>query len=139
NGMLPPVKEMSVLAKKDSKDGPAPPPQIDAIFIPAGGDTLPSLAPLFPYYEIDTKTVKLMGLSGWDYVGVGKEPALQGGWFAAPDPKGWQDFTRRYVETYSEAPPRLASLSYDAVSLAISLSANPPDRRFAAAELTRSS
>jgi branched-chain amino acid transport system substrate-binding protein len=133
NGMLPPVKEMSVLAKKDS------PPQIDAIFIPAGGDTLPSLAPLFPYYEIDTKTVKLMGLSGWDYVGVGKEPALQGGWFAAPDPKGWQDFTRRYVETYSEAPPRLASLSYDAVSLAISLSANPPDRRFVATELTRSS
>ncbi len=133
NGMLPPVKEMSVLAKKDT------PPQIDAIFIPAGGDTLPSLAPLFPYYEIDTKAVKLMGLSGWDYTGVGKEPALLGGWFAAPDPKGWQDFTRRYVETYGEAPPRLASLSYDAVSLAISLSNNPPERRFAAAELTRAS
>jgi ABC-type branched-subunit amino acid transport system substrate-binding protein len=133
NGMLPPVKEMSVLAKKDA------PPQIDAIFIPAGGDTLPSLAPLFPYYEMDTKTVKLMGLSGWDYPGVGKEPALLGGWFAAPDPKGWQDFTRRYVETFKDAPPRLASLSYDAVSLAISLSANPPDRRFVASELTRAS
>jgi len=133
NGMLPPVKEMSALAKKDT------PPQIDAIFIPAGGDTLPSLAPLFPYYEMDTKSVKLMGLSGWDYTGVGKEPALLGGWFAAPDPKGWQDFTRRYVETYGDAPPRLASLSYDAVSLAISLSNNPPERRFVAAELTRAS
>jgi ABC-type branched-subunit amino acid transport system substrate-binding protein len=133
NGMLPPVKEMSVLAKKDA------PPQIDAIFIPAGGDTLPSLAPLFPYYEMDTKNVKLMGLSGWDYAGVGKEPALLGGWFAAPDPKGWQDFTRRYVETYKDTPPRLASLSYDAVSLAISLSGNPPDRRFVGSELTRAS
>jgi branched-chain amino acid transport system substrate-binding protein len=133
NGMLPPVKEMSALAKKDA------PPQIDAIFIPAGGDTLPSLAPLFPYYEMDTKNVKLMGLSGWDYPGVGKESALLGGWFAAPDPKGWQDFTRRYVETYKDAPPRLASLSYDAVSLAISLSANPPERRFVASELTRAS
>lgn len=131
NGMLPPVKEMSALAKKGS------PPQIDAIFIPAGGDTLPSLAPLFPYYEIDTQAVKLMGLSGWDYVGVGKEPALLGGWFAAPDPKGWQDFNRRYVETYGDTPPRLASLSYDAVSLAISLSANPPGKRFVAQELTR--
>ncbi len=139
NGMLPPVKEMSVLAKKDSKDGPAQPPQIDAIFIPAGGDTLPSLAPLFPYYEMDTKNVKLMGLSGWDYTGVGKEPALLGGWFAAPDPKGWQDFTRRYVETYGNAPPRLASLAYDAVSLAISLSNNPPAQRFVAGELTRAS
>ena len=139
NGMLPPVKEMSVLAKKDSKDGPAQPPQIDAIFIPAGGDTLPSLAPLFPYYEMDTKNVKLMGLSGWDYSGVGKEPALLGGWFAAPDPKGWQGFTRRYVETYGDAPPRLASLAYDAVSLAISLSNNAPAQRFVATELTRAS
>ncbi len=133
NGMLPPVKEMSALAKKDTAA------QIDAIFIPAGADTLPSLAPLFPYYEVDTKSVKLMGLSGWDYAGAGKEPALLGGWFAAPDPKGWQDFTRRYVETYGDAPPRLASLSYDAVSLAISLSNNPPGRRFVASELTRTS
>ena len=139
NGMLPPVKEMSVLAKKDSKQGPAPPPQIDAIFIPAGGDTLPSLAPLFPYYEVDTKNVKLMGLSGWDYSGAGKEGALLGGWFAAPDPKGWQGFTRRYVETYGDAPPRLASLAYDAVSLAISLSNNAPAQRFVASELTRTS
>jgi branched-chain amino acid transport system substrate-binding protein len=133
NGMLPPVKEMSELAKKGTT------PQIDAIFIPAGGDTLPSLAPLFPYYEVDTQAVKLMGLSGWDYPGAGKEPALVGGWFVAPDPKGWQDFTRRYVETYGDAPPRLASLSYDAVSLAISLSNNPPEKRFAASELTRPS
>jgi branched-chain amino acid transport system substrate-binding protein len=139
NGMLPPVKEMSVLAKKDTRDGPAPPAQIDAIFIPAGGDTLPSLAPLFPYYEMDTKNVKLMGLSGWDYTGAGKEGALLGGWFAAPDPKGWQGFTRRYVETYGDAPPRLASLAYDAVSLAISLSNNPPTQRFVASELTRQS
>ena len=80
-----------------------------------------------------------MGLSGWDYTGVGKEPALLGGWFAAPDPKGWQGFTRRYVETYGDAPPRLASLAYDAVSLAISLSNNPAGQRFVASELTRAS
>ncbi len=133
NGMLPPVKELAMLAKKGA------PPQIDAVFIPAGGDTLPSLAPLFPYYDVDLQAVKLMGLSGWDYPGVGKEPALIGGWFAAPDPKGWQDFTRRYVETYGETPPRLASLSYDAVSLAISLSNNPPAARYVPSELTRTS
>src|SRR5271166_559508 len=133
NGMMQPVKEISVLAKKGA------PPQVDAIFIPASGDTLPSLAPLFPYYEADTQAVKFMGLSGWDYIGVGKEAALQGGWFAAPDPKGWQEFTKRYAETYGDTPPRLASLSYDAVSLAISLSSNPPGQRFAAFELTRSS
>ena len=86
NGMLPPVKEMSQLAKKSTVLQPGKtdaPAQIDALFIPAGGDTLPSLAPLFPYYEMDTKSVKLMGLSGWDYPGAGKEPALLGGWFGA--------------------------------------------------------
>ncbi|WP_127075251.1 penicillin-binding protein activator [Rhodomicrobium lacus] len=133
NGMLASVKELAPLAKKGAA------PQVDAIFVPAGGDTLPSLAPLFPYYEMDTQAVKMIGLSGWDYVGVGKEAALQGGWFPAPDPKGWEDFTRRYSETYGEMPPRLASLSYDAVSLAISLSNNPPERRFASSELMRAS
>ncbi|MFT4078588.1 penicillin-binding protein activator [Rhodomicrobium sp.] len=133
NGMLASVKDLAPLAKKGAA------PQVDAIFVPAGGDTLPSLAPLFPYYEMDTQAVKMIGLSGWDYVGVGKEAALQGGWFPAPDPKGWEDFTRRYSETYGEMPPRLASLSYDAVSLAISLSNNPPERRFASSELMRAS
>jgi branched-chain amino acid transport system substrate-binding protein len=133
NGMLASVKELAPLAKKGSA------PQVDAIFVPAGGDTLPSLAPLFPYYEMDTQAVKMIGLSGWDYVGVGKEAALQGGWFPATDSKGWEDFTRRYSETYGGTPPRLASLSYDAVSLAISLSSNPPERRFASSELMRGS
>jgi ABC-type branched-subunit amino acid transport system substrate-binding protein len=133
NGMLEPVKQIAGLAKKGEE------PQVDAIFIPAAQDTLPFLAPLMPYYSVDTSRVKLLGASGWDYPGAGKEQALIGSWFAAPDPKGWQDFTRRYVETYGDVPPRLASLSYDAVSLAIALSNNPPGRRFAAAALTRPS
>ena len=36
-------------------------------------------------------------------------------------------------------PPRLATLAYDAVSLAISLSNNPKGSRFTAATLTRAS
>jgi branched-chain amino acid transport system substrate-binding protein len=133
NGMLAPVREIAALAKKGEA------PQIDVLFIPAGSDTLPSLAPLLPYASIDTKAVKVVGTNGWDYTGVGKEPALMGGWFSAADPKGWTDFTKRYVETYSDVPPRLASLSYDAVSLAVSLSSNPSGKRFTAAQLTRSS
>jgi ABC-type branched-subunit amino acid transport system substrate-binding protein len=131
NGMIAPVREIAELVKKDA------PPQIDALFIPAAADTLPALAPLLPYAEIDTKTVKLLGTSGWDYTGIGKEQALVGAWFPAPDPKGWTDFTKRYVETYGDVPPRLATLAYDAVSLAISLSSNAKGARFTAATLTR--
>jgi ABC-type branched-subunit amino acid transport system substrate-binding protein len=131
NGMVDPVREIAALAKKGE------PPQIDALFIPAAADTLPALAPLLPYAEIDTKAVQILGSSGWDYTGVGKEEALVGAWFPAPDPKGWTDFTKRYVETYGEVPPRLSTLAYDAVSLAISLSNNPAGSRFTPDTLTR--
>jgi hypothetical protein len=94
---------------------------------------------LFPYFDMDTQNVKLLGVTGWDYSGLGKEKPLQSAWYSAPDPKGWKDFTKRYGETYGEAPPRLASLSYDAVSLAVSLSSNPPGKRFTPSELTKSS
>ncbi len=133
NGMLAPVREIAELVKKGQ------PPQFDVLFIPAGADSLPALAPLLPYSEVDTKAIKLLGTSGWDYTGVGKEQALVGGWFSAPDPKGWTDFTKRYVETYGDVPPRLATLAYDAVSLAISLSNNAPGSRFSASALTRAS
>jgi ABC-type branched-subunit amino acid transport system substrate-binding protein len=131
NGMVGPVREIAELAKKGE------PPQIDALFIPAAADTLPALAPLLPYADFDTKTVQILGSSGWDYTGVGKEEALVGAWFPAPDPKGWTDFTKRYVETYGEVPPRLSTLAYDAVSLAISLSNNAAGSRFTQDTLTR--
>jgi ABC-type branched-subunit amino acid transport system substrate-binding protein len=133
NGMMEPVKKLAEISKKGKAA------MVDAIFLPAGSDTLPSLAALLPYYEIDTASVKMLGSSGWDYPGAGKEPALLGGWYPASDPKGWQDFSKRYAETYGDAPPRLASLSYDAVSLAISLSSSQAGRRFTQAELTRAS
>jgi len=132
NGMIEPVKEIAALVPKGEE------PQIDALFIPAAANTLPALAPLLPYAEIDTKTVQLLGTSGWDYQGVGKEDALVGAWFPAPEPKGWTDFTKRYVETYGEVPLRLATLGYDAVSLAISLSNNSSGSRYTAEQLTRS-
>jgi len=133
NGMVAPMREIAALAKKGQA------PQIDALFIPGGADTLPALAPLLPYSELDTTAVKLLGTGGWDYTGIGKEQGLVGGWFSAPDPKGWTDFTKRYVETYGDVPPRLASLAYDAVSLSVSLSSNPKGKRFVPAQLTRSS
>jgi branched-chain amino acid transport system substrate-binding protein len=132
NGMVAPVREVAALAKKGQA------PQVDAILIVGGADALPSLAPLLPYSEVDTKAVTLIGTGSWDYQGVGKEEALAGGWFPAPDPKGWNDFTKRYADTYGDVPPRLASLAYDAVSLAVSLSNNPKGRRYTNSTLTRS-
>ena len=133
NAMLDPVKKISVLAQtKDEQT-----PQIDALFIPAGPKTLPTLSPILPYFDIDTKAVQVLGTGVWNYEGIGREASLINGWFPSPEPKGWQDFAKRYAATYGETPPRLASLSYDAVSLAVALSRN--GGRYSTADLTRSS
>ncbi len=135
NAVLPPAQRVAQVAK--GADGQ--PGQIDALFLPAGPEMLPTLAALIPYYEINTQQVKLLGTGQWDYPNVGREKPLVGGWFPAPDPQGWRSFTQRYVQTYQQTPPRLASLAYDAMSLAVSLSANPPGQRYTPQQLTRSS
>ena len=135
NGMLEParrIKQITINAKNQGRP-------IDALLIPAGAEALPTLATLMPYFEIDTKEIKLIGTGDWDYSGIGREAPLVGGWFPAPDPRGWRDFTQRYAKTYGSVPPRIGSLAYDAVSLAVSLSNNQSSQRYTAANLTRAS
>ena len=87
----------------------------------------------------DQRSVQFIGTGQWDYPNIGGERALIGGWYPAPDPKGWSGFVERYSKTYGAAPPRIASLGYDAVSLAVSLSPKPPGQRYTTTQLTRSS
>ena len=49
---------------------------------------------------------------------LGNEPALDGGWYAAPPAALWTDFAQRYHAAYDLNPPRIASLAYDATTLA---------------------
>ena len=131
NGMLEPAKRIAEIANAGG--------QLDAIFLPAGPDSLPTIAAFMPYTAIDTSVITMLGTGLWDYANIGREKPLHGGWFPAPDPKGWRSFTQRYVKTYEKTPPRLASLAYDAVSLAVSLSNQPQGQRYRADQLTRSS
>ena len=134
NSMLEPAKRIAEYAKSDD---PLIAPRIDTLFIPVGSQFLPTVAALMPYFEIDTARVKLMGTGLWDYANVGREKPLVSGWFPAPDPKGWRAFTQSYVKSYEATPPRLASLAYDAVGIAIALSRGKPGRRYSANQLTR--
>lgn len=134
NAMLEPAKRIAQYTKSDD---PSIPPRIDALFMPIGQEHLPTVAALMPYFEIDTNRVKLLGTVLWNYPNIGRETPLVGGWFPAPDPKGWRSFTQRYVKAYETTPPKLASLSYDAVGIAIALSTEPPGRRYTKAQLTR--
>jgi ABC-type branched-subunit amino acid transport system substrate-binding protein len=113
--------------------------RIDALFLPAGRDELPTLAPLLANAGLTSASVQFIGTGQWDYPNVGNARALDGGWYPAPDPKGWNTFAESYAKTYGGTPPRIASLGYDAVSLAVSLSQNPPGQRYSYSQLTRSS
>ncbi|MCB1514105.1 MAG: penicillin-binding protein activator [Hyphomicrobiaceae bacterium] len=130
NAMLAPVKRVAEAIRSAELAG-AP---VDTLFLPGGQETLPQLAPLIAYNGIDPRRVQLLGTGAWDYPNVGREQTLAGGWYPGPDPRNWQDFSARFARTFGTAPPRLASLAYDAVSFAVSLSATPA--RFSPEALT---
>jgi branched-chain amino acid transport system substrate-binding protein len=98
----------------------------DALLIADGGKRLQSIAALLPYYDIDPKKIRMLGTGQWDAPGIGAEPALVGGWYAAPAARQRRDFLRQYKEIYGEYPPRLATLAYDATALAAVFAQNNP-------------
>jgi ABC-type branched-subunit amino acid transport system substrate-binding protein len=131
SAMLAPVKQVA----NAIKSGQA----VDALFLPAGREELPELAPYLAAAGLSSRSVQFIGTGQWDYPNIASDRAFVGGWYPAPDPKGWSSFVERYSKTYGAAPPRIASLGYDAVSLAVSLSPNPPGQRFTTSQLTRPS
>jgi ABC-type branched-subunit amino acid transport system substrate-binding protein len=131
SGMAGPVQKVAAAIKSGQ--------QIDALFLPAGREDLPTLAPLLASAGVTGASVQFIGTGQWDYPNVGNEQALVGGWYPAPEPRGWSGFAESYSKTFGGTPPRIASLAYDAVSLAVSLSQNPRGQRYTFSQLTRSS
>ena len=94
-------------------------PPFDAILIPAGGERLRALAALLSYFDVDPKKTQLLGTSLWDSETANSEPMLIGGWYSAAPKEDRKLFIKDYKEMFGEgAPPRLASLAYDATAIA---------------------
>jgi hypothetical protein len=89
----------------------------DAVIVPEGGALLRTVAPLLPFYEVDTEKVKVLGTGLWNDKTLTNEPPLYGAWFAAPGPKAPEDFFERYEQLFKAKPPRITTLAYDAVGL----------------------
>jgi ABC-type branched-subunit amino acid transport system substrate-binding protein len=107
----------------------------DAIFIPQGGSLLKALAPILSLAGADKSKVKLLGTGLWDDTSLSGEAALEGGWFAAPEPAADDAFVAKYRATYGAAPAQLAPLAYDALSLVALLAQGPAYHRYTAAAL----
>lgn len=99
-----------------------------AVLMPEQGTLLRALAPLLPYYNVNISQVKLLGVSAWNNPRLTREPALRGGWFAAPEPSITAAFEERFKAAFGETPPKLASLAYDATLLAARLGQGPRRR-----------
>ncbi|MEX0644851.1 MAG: penicillin-binding protein activator [Parvularculaceae bacterium] len=145
DAMLAPAKRLAEYAEQTRPANPkngAPPPLaprdpaeettigrgFQAVLMPEQGTLLRALAPLLPYYNVDINQIRLLGISAWNNPRLAREPALRGGWFAAPDPAITKNFADRYAAAFGQAPPRLASLSYDATLLAAKLAQGPRRR-----------
>ena len=86
-----------------------------AVFIPNGGDDPSTAAKAFAAAGL---TPRLLGSGQWANRAVLADGSLVGAWYPGPSPKGFADFSAKYQAAYGSAPPRTASLVYDAALLA---------------------
>ena len=114
-------------------------PRIDALFIPEQADAMPAVAQALTANGIDSRKVQILGTGIWNDPRVLKLPALQGAWFAAPENTGFNAFSGRYRAKFGSDPARIATLSYDAVSLVAALARTQGGARFSDNALTNSS
>ena len=70
---------------------------------------------------VNLKRLQLLGTGLWDDPRIYATPALDGGWYAAPDGAGYRNFATRYRTRYKQDPVRTATLAYDAVALIAAL------------------
>jgi len=110
--------------------------RFQAIFIADGGNQLKNIVISLKESHIDLSKVKLLGTGLWDDQEIAQIPELEGAWFPSSSPEPYKVFEKRFVSTYGYKPVRLASLAYDAVTLAATLTMNTPNATITTEALT---
>jgi branched-chain amino acid transport system substrate-binding protein len=113
--------------------------QIDSLFIPDQADAMQAMSQALASAGINGKQVQILGTGLWNDARVLRLPALQGAWFAAPENGGFNAFAERYRAKYHSDPTRIATLAYDAVSLAAALAHTQGSQRYSQNVLTNPS
>lgn len=101
-----------------------PPPPFDALLLGDTGLQLATVIDGLKQASVDPHQTRILGPALWSAFAA-KLGALQGGWFAAPDPSSRTDFVQRYRSRYGYAPSVLANVAYDTATMAAVLSQNP--------------
>jgi len=99
----------------------------DMLLVALGGDQLQAVAPALADYQ-SAHPVQLLGTGLWaDDSSLSHTAGLVGGWYAAPVPDNFATFAARFQQIYNYRPPRIATLAYDSVALATSISRTAAD------------
>ncbi|MEM6812100.1 MAG: penicillin-binding protein activator [Pseudomonadota bacterium] len=94
---------------------------VDAFFIPVGGQALNTITDYLEQSGITSKTHKFLGTGLWNNPVVANLDSVQGGWFAGPAPQQRFFFENLYFKTYGQQPIQISSLAFDAVALAATI------------------
>ncbi|CAN1486301.1 LivK ABC-type branched-chain amino acid transport systems, periplasmic component [Rhabdaerophilaceae bacterium] len=107
----------------------------DTLFIGEGADGLGAVMQALSSAGITARQVQFISTGIWNDPRATGLAALDGAWFAAPDNSRFNQLAGRYQQRYGSAPTRLATLSYDAVTLASALTQAYGTQRFAESNL----
>jgi ABC-type branched-subunit amino acid transport system substrate-binding protein len=110
--------------------------EIDALLLPDSGEAVPLLASELAQRGVTRDKVRLLGSGQWDDRRILTDPALVGSWFPAPREEGFRGFAQKYQAAFGVAPPRNATLAYDATVLAAGLVRQSGANAFQASVLT---
>ena len=111
---------------------------IDALFIPEGGRSLGKVISAILYQDISLADVQLLGTGQWDEDRIGENSTLVGAWIASSNPQERFSFDTKYKSAFGTLPDRLATLSYDVISMLAVLRRHYGDKAFSPQALTQS-
>ncbi len=109
---------------------------IQALMIGEGGQLLGAISGQLVQYGFSPASVRVLGTGLWDDPATAQVPVANGGWYAGVASRSLKDFEQRFQQTYGAKPHRLASLAYDATSLAIILARGAEGQRFTSQQIT---
>jgi len=107
-----------------------------AVLLPVAGPPLAAATQALATTNPDAKKAQLIGTGVWDSPTIATDGQLSGAWFAAPDPSRRTEFERKFEAVHGKPPHRLATLAYDAVTMAAKLARVKPGGDFSATALT---
>ena len=109
---------------------------LQALLVPDGAEVLHQVSDALTGVGITPKTARFLGTGLWDDPRTAQIPIAVGGWYAGVAPQLVNQFAQRFQSRYGSVPPRLASLAYDSVSLAVILAKGARGARFTPDRIT---